>query len=146
MDALARHNVRYLIVGGIAAILHGWPGATADLDVLGAFDPGNLERLAAALADLDATASGWDGTAGTLATQTAWPLQTRAGPVDLLFVLEPWGDYDELLPRSEEIQAFGLALPVVSLGDLIDLKQALGRPKDLRVALELEALRRQRQG
>jgi predicted nucleotidyltransferase len=142
LTALARHDVRYLVVGGIAAILHGWPGATADLDVLGSFDPANLERLSDALAEVGATGPGWDGAAGTLATQTAWSLDTEAGPVDLLFVLEPWGTYEELHPRSEEVSAFGIVIPVVSLDDLIALKRALARPKDLRVAVELEELRR----
>ncbi len=140
----ARHEVRYVVVGGIAAILHGWPGATADLDVLGAFDPENLDRLSAALDELGATGPGWDGAAGTLATHTAWSLDTEAGPIDIMFVLEPWGSYDELQPRSQEIAAFGVAIPVVSLDDLIELKRALGRPKDLRVAVELEELRRKR--
>lgn len=144
--AFTRHSVRYVVVGGIAAILHGWPGATADLDVLGAFDPVNLDRLAAALGELSATGAGWDGTAGTMATHTTWSLDTAAGPVDVLFVLEPWGTYDELQPRSEAVPAFGVAIPVVSLDDLIALKRALGRPKDLRVAVELDDLRRQRGG
>ena len=146
VTAFVRHDVRFVVVGGIAAILHGWPGATADLDVLGAFDPVNLDRLAAALNELGATAPGWDGTAGTLATQTVWPLETDAGPVDLLFVLEPWGVYGDLHPRSEEVPAFGVAIPVVSLDDLIELKRAVGRPKDLRAAVELEELRRERGG
>ena len=145
VTALSRHGVRYLVVGGIAAIMHGWPGATADLDVLGSFDRGNLQRLAVALAELDASAPGWDGTATSVASHAAWSLETRAGPVDVLFVLEPWGTYDDLQPRSEDMPAFGAAIPVVSLDDLIDLKQALGRPKDLRVALELNDLRRRRQ-
>lgn len=144
VTTLARHEVRYLVVGGIAAILHGWPGATADLDVLGALDPTNLDRLAAALAEVGARGPGWDGTAGTMATDTAWSLETEAGPLDLLFVLEPWGTYDELQPRSEEVSAFGVVIPVVSLDDLIALKRALGRPKDLRVAVELEELRGRR--
>ena len=144
VTALAHHDVRYLVVGGIAAILHGWPGATADLDILGSFDPANLDRLAAALAEVGADGPGWDGTAGTMATHTAWALDTEAGPVDLLFVLEPWGSYEELHPRSEEVPAFGVTIPVVALDDLIELKRALGRPKDLRVAVELDDLRRRR--
>lgn len=142
----ARHDVRYLVVGGIAAILHGWPGATADLDVLGAFDPENLTRLSAALTELEATGPGWDGTAKTMATRTAWSLETQAGPVDVLFVLEPRGTYDELRPDATEVAAFGATIPVISLDDLIELKAALGRPRDLRVAVELEELRRRRGG
>jgi len=145
LTTLARHEVRYLVVGGIAAILHGWPGATADLDLLGAFDKGNFTRLAAALRELGASGEGgWDGRPGTIGAVTAWSLETDAGPVDLLFVLEPWGTYEELRPTAVDIPGFGITIPVVSLDDLIALKRALGRPKDLRVALELEDLRRER--
>lgn len=145
LTTLARHNVRYLVVGGIAAILHGWPGATADLDLLGAFDYRNFAHLAEALRELGAQGEGWDGAPETIAAVTAWSLETDAGPVDLLFVLEPWGTYDELRPTAAEVPGFGITIPVVSLDNLIELKRALGRPKDLRVAVELEELRRQRE-
>jgi hypothetical protein len=143
LTTLARHKVRYLVVGGIAAILHGWPGATADFDLLGAFDKRNFSRLAAALRELGASGEGWDGSPGTIGAATAWSLETDAGPVDLLFVLEPWGTYEDLRPEAVGIPGFGITIPVVSLDALIGLKRALGRPKDLRVALELEDLRRQ---
>lgn len=135
-----------MVVGGIAAILHGWPGATADLDVLGAVDRHNLVRLADALRDLRATGEGWDGDPETIGLTTAWALETEAGPLDLLFVLEPWGTYEELRPTAVEVPGFGITIPIVSLDDLISLKQALGRPKDLRVAAELEELRQSRDG
>jgi predicted nucleotidyltransferase len=144
VTTFARHDVRYLVVGGIAAILHGWPGATADFDLLGAFDSENLERLSGALRELGAAGAGWDGTATTMATHTAWSLETDSGPVDVLFVLEPRGTYDELRPDGEDVPAFGVVIPVVSLDDLIELKASLGRPKDLRVVVELQELRRQR--
>ena len=143
LTTLARHEVRYLVVGGIAAILHGWPGATADLDLLGAFEERNLARLGAALQELGASGEGWDGERETIGSVTAWSLETEAGPVDVLFVLEPWGTYEELRPTAVEIPGFGITIPVVSLDDLIELKRALGRPKDLRVAVELEELRRE---
>jgi hypothetical protein len=146
LTTLARHEARYLVVGGIAAILHGWPGGTADLDVLGSFDEDNFGRLAAALRDLDAHGEGWDGEPDSLGAVTAWSLETDAGPVDLLFVLEPWGTYEELRTNAVELPGFGITIPVVSLDDLIELKRALGRPKDLRVAVELEDVRRQREG
>lgn len=138
--------MRYLVVGGIAAILHGWTGSTADFDALGEFEPANLERLSRALGELGATAVGWDGSPTTMATHTVWALETEAGPVDLLFVLEPWGSYEDLRPTAEDVPAFGVAIPVVSLDDLVELKRSLGRPKDLRVAVELDELRRQRGG
>lgn len=79
-----------------------------------------------------------------MAAGTAWSFETDAGPVDLLFVLEPWGTYEELRATAVEMSGFGITIPVVSLDALIELKRALGRPKDLRVAVELEDFRRQR--
>jgi predicted nucleotidyltransferase len=140
VTTLARHGVRYVVVGGIPAI------RAADIDVLGAFDADNFARLGAALGVLDASGEGWDGDPDTLGSAMAWSLDTAAGPVDLLFVLEPWGTYDELRASAVEIAGFGVTIPIVSLDDLIALKEALGRPKDLRVAVELEELRRRRDG
>lgn len=140
--ALARHDVRYVVVGGIAAVLHGWPGATADFDALGSPEPDNLDRLAAALSELSATSVGWDGTPAGLSAHATWAFDTDAGPLDLLFVLEPRGTYEELRPAAEEVGAFGIVIPVISLDDLIVLKRELGRPKDLRVAVELAELAR----
>lgn len=142
LTTLARHEVRFLVIGGIAAILHGWPGATADLDVLGAYEIDNMGRLCVALGDLGAHSEGWDGSAESLRSRTAWSFETTAGPLDLLFVLEPWGTYEELAPAAAEVSGFGVAIPILSLDHLIELKQALGRPKDLRVAAELEEMRR----
>lgn len=144
ITTLARNDVRYLVVGGIAAIVHGWAGATADFDAVASFDADNRDRLAAALAALDASAPDWDGTAQTLGRHTAWSFMTVAGRLDLLFVLEPYGTYDDLRPGGTDVPAFGAVIPVVALDDLIALKRALGRPKDLRVVVELEELRRHR--
>ena len=51
---LDRHGVRYVFIGGLAAVLHGSPLLTSDADICPARDPDNLIRLAAALDDLDA--------------------------------------------------------------------------------------------
>lgn len=143
LTTLAAHEVPYLLVGGLAAVAHGWPGATADADLLTPHDADARERLAAALRELGAVATDgrFDGSAASLARSTAWSFETEAGPVDVLFVLEPRGSYAELEPTSARAEAFGVVISVLGLDDLIRTKRELGRPKDLRVATELEALR-----
>jgi hypothetical protein len=144
LRALADHEVSYLLIGGMAAMAHGWPGSTADIDLLAAHTPEARDALAAALVDLGAEAERFDGTGESLLRSTAWSFDTDAGPVDVLFVLEPRGTYRELEPTKHETEAFGVVVPLISLDDLIRVKQELGRPKDLRVATELEALRAER--
>jgi len=144
LQALAEHEVPYLLVGGMAAVAHGWPGATADVDLLAAHDDEARAALAAALTDLGAVAERFDGSGASLLRSTAWSFETDAGPVDVLFVLEPRGTYRELVAGRVEAEAFGVVVPLIGLDDLIRVKQELGRPKDLRVAAELEALRDER--
>jgi predicted nucleotidyltransferase len=56
------------------------------------------------------------------------------------------GTYEQLLPRTVELQVFGRTCRVVTLDALIALKRAAGRPKDLEAIAELEALRAERRG
>lgn len=51
---LVRHRVQFIVIGGLAAVLHGSPAATFDADICPARDPDNLGRLAAALREMDA--------------------------------------------------------------------------------------------
>ncbi|OWY59537.1 hypothetical protein B7486_74050, partial [cyanobacterium TDX16] len=97
LQALDAHDVPYLLVGGMAAVAHGWPGATADVDLLAAHTSDARAALASALVDLGATADRFDGTGESLLRSTAWSFDTQAGPVDVLFVLEPRGTYRELV-------------------------------------------------
>ncbi len=54
LAALHDADVRFVLIGGMAAVLHGDVGVTVDIDIAPAYDPDNLERLAAALRTLDA--------------------------------------------------------------------------------------------
>ena len=54
LSALADHEVRFILIGGMAAVLHGDVGVTVDIDVVPERSDENLERLAEALRGLDA--------------------------------------------------------------------------------------------
>jgi hypothetical protein len=137
--ALERHHVRYVIIGGVAAQLHGSPAPTRGLDVTPERSAPNLARLAAALASVEAQE--WVPGFGyplqlpmdrrRLAGDRVLLTQTRYGRVDV--VPTPHGvptGYDELEPRARLVQAYGNELPVACLDDLVRSHGAARRAKD----------------
>lgn len=143
IDALRRHDVRFIVVGAVAAIAQGYPLTTGDTDVTPQRDPENYERLAAALIELNATLRTPTGSvefpieAGFLADVDAWTLDTDAGALDLVFVPAGTRGYDDLRRDAIELD-LGVPVLVASLRDLIRMKEASNRPKDV---AQLPALR-----
>jgi len=146
LEVLARHEVRFVVVGAVAAIAQGSPLPTEDVDITPARDAENLERLAAALLELDAklrVANKPKGVpfpfdAGSLAQNEIWTLTTPHGDLDLVFLPAGTEGYEDLR-RSAIAVDFGSAeVSMASLADVIRSKQAAGRPKDLS---QLPALR-----
>jgi hypothetical protein len=136
LAALARHDVDYLLIGGMAVQVHGHPRTTQDADVLPAPDERNLRRLAAALADLGARPAGagaapegWD-LEQELLTAAVVSLDTDAGGVDVH--REPPGaaGFADLAGRALTVEVLGIEVAVVGLDDLIAMKRASGRPLD----------------
>lgn len=148
LRVLHAHGVRYVVVGGFAAVAHGSPLPTADIDITPALDAPNLAALSAALRDLDARVRvadvpgglPFEHDAGTLAAQTTLNMVTRAGDVDL--VLRPAGTtgYDDVVRDAVVVVVRGQPLPLASLADVVRSKQAAGRPKDLAALPVLRAL------
>ncbi len=138
--ALGRHGVDYLTIGAFAVIAHGYVRATADVDLVARQDRANLERLAAAFAELHARLRGVDADLldidptdpEVLANGASFTLDTDAGPVDYLNDVPGAGDYADLRTRAVEVTAAGVVVRVVGLDDLIRMKRASGRPQDLR--------------
>ncbi|MGH8875656.1 MAG: hypothetical protein ACRDVM_10460 [Acidimicrobiia bacterium] len=138
IDALARHEVLYVVIGGLAATLHGSPLTTGDADICPAADPDNLERLSTALRDLGArvhTVSEPEGLpfaceAETLAQARIWNLVTRSGRVDVSFEPPGTGGYRDLRRDVATFDVEGLLIPVASLADVIRSKEAAGRERD----------------
>lgn len=140
---LHHHHVRYVIIGGVAAQLHGSPVPTRGLDVTPERSAPNLARLAAALASVEARE--WVPGFGyplqlpmdrrRLAGDRVLLTQTRYGRLDV--VPAPHGvpaGYDELAPRARTVRAYGNELPVACLDDLVRSHGAASRAKD-RLAL-----------
>jgi predicted nucleotidyltransferase len=147
---LQDHGVRFIVIGGWAAIIHGSARSTNDVDVVYARDPDNVERLVKALVPWQPYLRGappglpfrWD--VATIRAGLNFTLTTQYGDLDLLGEVAGGGTYEQLLPFSEEVTALGITCQVVTLERLIQLKRAAGRPKDLQIIAELQALLEER--
>src|SRR2546422_10093204 len=150
-EHLERHGVEFLVIGGQAGVLHGSPLPTFDVDLCYRRTAENLARLAEALKALRPTLRGappdlpFRLDAQSLALGSNFTFNTDFGPFDLLGWVEPFGAYETLLPRSEEIALGALIVRVIGLEDLIAIKRHLGRPKDQAARFQLEALKRLRE-
>lgn len=146
LEHLSRHGVDYVVIGGIAAVMHGSERNTFDLDVCPAQDPVNLKILGVALLDIDARLRGIDEDipfvpdGRTLGSVEILTLDTALGPLDL--VMRPPGavSYDVLRRGAERMDTGGVAVLVASLEDLIGMKTESDRPKDREDVERLESL------
>lgn len=144
---LAAENVDFVLVGGMAAVAHGSASVTEDVDVCIRFDEPTLRALFRAL----------EGTHPRQRMHPARPalgddplayvgyknlyLVTDDGIVDFLSEIVAVGDYAAASAGAVTLDLGGFECRVLGLDQLIACKRALGRPKDLRVAVELDAVR-----
>jgi hypothetical protein len=146
--ALQRHRVEYVLIGGLAATLHGSPLRTGDGHICPARDRENLVRLAAALIDMEARISAPDAPAGLpfacdaqfLRGVALLNLTTKYGDLDISFEPAGFAGYAELRTNSTEYDLEGLIVPVAALTDIIRSKEAAGRAKDRAALPTLMAL------
>jgi hypothetical protein len=144
LRTLDRHAVRYVVIGGLGARLHGSPTVTNDTDICYDRSPENVERLAAALLELRARLRGVDEEvpffpdAATIAAGDHFTFSTTAGNLDCMGTPAGVGGFRELAERAQAYDVEGLRVLVASIEDLIRMKRAAGRPKDL---IEIDVLR-----
>ncbi len=149
LQALNHHEVEYIVVGGVAAVIHGAPTTTFDLDTLVRLSDANAERLARALSELDARfrehQTNIHPTVEDILGGGHLLLMTRAGPLDVLGFIGEQQRYEDLLGESSEIGTSMGSLRVLNLEALIAEKKRMGRAKDI-AAVELleEVLRHQK--
>ncbi len=152
LQALQRHDVRFVLIGGMAGRAWGSTSLTDDLDVCYDRAPDNLERLVAALKELGARLRGVDDDVPilldirTLERGQNFAFDTTAGSLDVLGQPAGTTGFGELMANATELDlGRGLVVPVCDLDDLIRMKRAAGRPKD-RIELEvLAAVREERE-
>lgn len=151
LQRLLQGRVEFILVGGLAATVHGAARATYDIDVVYERSRDNIDRVVAALAPIHPYPRGapaglpFTFDAATVERGLNFTLQTSSGDLDLLGEVTGGGPYAELLPFTQSIMLFGFPCRCVTLAKLIDLKRAAGRPKDNEVLAELEALQEERE-
>jgi hypothetical protein len=150
LRALVEGKADVILVGGLAAVVHGAARATYDVDVVYGRTPDNIARIVSALAPLRPYLRGappglpftWE--AATIARGLNFTLTTTAGDIDLLGEITYGGTYEQLLLHSERVSVFGIECRCLSLERLIAVKRAAGRPKDFEAIAELEAIAEER--
>ena len=146
LGALSDGGVRFIIIGGVAARAHGSARLTDDLDISYARDAANLKRLVKALKPLKPYLRGappglpFDWSEETLRAGLNFTLTTNAGSIDLRGEIIGGGQFNDLSSHSMTITLFGREVQLLDLPWLIRVKRAAGRPKDLEIIAELEAL------
>jgi predicted nucleotidyltransferase len=145
---LDQAGVEFVVVGGIAAIAHGSPRFTFDLDIVFATNEANLRRLGDALVDLNAKLHGvvdevpFVPDALALRQVRLLCLSTEEGRLDMMVQPDGSKGYEQLLAGSIEAVVEGTAVRVAGIDDLIAMKKAAGRPKDRLHLEELYAIKR----
>jgi hypothetical protein len=146
LSTLAEQDVEFVVIGAVAAIAQGYPLNTQDLDITPSREPRNVARLASALEQLEArlrVAGEPEGVAFPIEPEflgkvDSWALTTPNGDIDLLFAPAGTAGFDDLKRSALRARLWGHDVLVAHLTDIIRMKEAAGRPKDL---AQLPALR-----
>lgn len=151
LQTLADAKVDFILVGGLAAVIHGAPTATFDVDIVPERSEENIDHLVRVLAQLHARYRGHPNRAlspdrSALLGTGHQLLMTDLGPLDILGQVEGRLGFDDLVTHSNTLDVDGRAIRVLGLEKLIEIKRALGRDKDLATIRILEATLARRRG
>jgi len=147
LKELNNARVRYIVIGGVAARVLGSPLLTADLDICYARDQANHEALAGMLQRVHARLRGAEPglpfrlDAKTIARGDSFTFETDFGAFDILGSPSGTTGFDDLVTGAVRVELDGIAALVAGIDDLIRMKRAAGRAKDLLAVEELGALR-----
>jgi predicted nucleotidyltransferase len=136
LRALSEHGVDFVVIGGMAGLVHGSAYPTFDLDVAYLRDSANLERMAAALQDLDVSLRGapadlpFQVDARTLANGANFTFDSPHGSFDILGDVAGIGAYEALRNGAVVATIEGIEVRVASIDHLIAMKRAANRTKD----------------
>lgn len=144
---LNQAGVRYVVIGAAAGRILGSPSMTSDLDVCYARDQTNLAAMATMLQRVGARLRGADPglpfrlDAKTIGNGDSFTFETDFGDLDILGIPAGTSGYDDLIKNAILVDLDGLEVRIASIDDLIRMKRAAGRPKDLVEVEILGALR-----
>ena len=152
LTRLREQEIRFIVIGGIAGVLHGSPYPTSDVDICPAKDSSNLDGLVEALRSLDARE--WDPqgevesqrawSAETLRTKETWTTVTSLGHLDLFFNPAGIRTYEDLAKRAVEYEVSGGPIAVAHVDDVIRMKEMAARLRDRAVLPTLRKLAERR--
>jgi len=151
LKVLRKHRVEFVVIGGLAVILHGVVRATKDIDIVPEQSQANLARLWAALVELRAKPAEIADfrpeempvsftLEGLVEGGGNWVLETRLGRVDVMQWVTGIESYDALraAAASDDVPEVGGTVWFAGLDDLIEMKREAGRDQDL---MDITALR-----
>ena len=147
LQHLTRAKIDFVIVGGFAGVVHGCTYVTQDIDICCVFAPTTLLALQEALTELHPVHRMTPGRRPlVLTTENATQfnnlyLDTDLGRIDCLSEIAGLGDYGQVKQDSELIDVEGMRLRVLTLDALIKTKQAMNRPRDREILLQLQAIK-----
>jgi Nucleotidyl transferase of unknown function (DUF2204) len=143
IETLSLHEVRFIIVGGVAAVLQRVPVNTVDFDILYDCEPENVQRLLSALALLGAVLRDQPGHQSVseqlLLSSGMHRLHTEHLDLDAMSKLQDGSGYRDLLSETDKIDVAGYVVDVLKLEKLIELKQHLTRAKDRFLLVHMQA-------
>lgn len=150
LEALGTSGIEFIVVGGAAAVLHGAPITTQDVDIVHKVDERNIRKLISLLGELDVRVRDAAGRsipldASALGGTGQVRLSTDRGPLDLLCRLHDGRGFDELLPHTEKVSDGSVSLRILDLPTLIEIKSNTGRVRDQLMVPVLLALARERE-
>ena len=146
LQRLSDAGIDFVVVGGVAAVLHGSSLVTRDLDVCAELTGQNLQRLRDAFRDLHPVHRigperlSFLEVPGPGASLRNLYLQTDLGALDLLGTISGVGDFDQVRASAVVVDLFGRKVKVIGIEQLIKAKEVMGRQKDLLAASELRAI------
>lgn len=146
LKKLVEAKIEFVVIGGIAAVVHGSAYATNDLDIAYRRTRENIKRLSPLLKSIHAKPRNFPVAVSAVVDEkslsfgTNFTFETDLGNLDLLAEVSGLGTYEKVSELAEPLDLYGLKIRVLSIEGLIRTKRAAGRPKDLLHLKELRAL------
>lgn len=140
-------GIEFILIGGVAATVHGSVRLTRDVDVVYARSPENIQKICQALGEVHPYLRGaskglpFHLDPPTMTAGLNFTLTTDEGDLDLLGEMTGGGTYTQLLPRAVHLEVYGRRCYCLSIDQLIAAKRAAGRPRDIDAIAELEIIR-----
>ncbi len=148
LKKLLESKIDFVLIGGYAAVLHGSSQVTQDIDICAVMTDDNLAKLRTALKALEPRHRMNASFQPSLDEYPApgqkinnYYLKTNSGILDIIDTVRPVGPFERIKAQAITVQLFGQDCKVISLDDLIEVKTAMTRPKDIATLQELKILR-----